>query len=216
MKFINSNVNGYKGMKIPYTLYGKTDHSQDLLILLPGSGYTVNSPVFHYSSGIFFNQSIDILEVNYPYKNDFYNDFSSDELYAAVKFDSRKVIDTVLENNSYNNFHFIGKSLGTIALSSLLSRDVFQEAKVVWLTPLLNRNDVFEAMVKNKNKGLCFIGDNDRFYSEELFLKLNSNEHIKFKLLNGVNHSLDNDDDPIKSIDVLKTIIIDIDRFLTK
>ncbi|WEG12589.1 alpha/beta hydrolase [Pullulanibacillus sp. KACC 23026] len=216
MKFINSSVDGYKGMKIPYTLYGKTNHSKDLAILLPGSGYTVNSPVFHYSSDIFFNHSIDILEVNYPYKHEFYNDFSSEELYTAVKFDSRKVIDTVLETNFYNNFYFIGKSLGTIALSSLLSKDVFKDAKVIWLTPILNCNEVYEAMIKNKHEGLCFIGDNDHFYTEELFLKLRNNETIQSKLLKGVNHSLDNDDDPIKSIDVLKTIITDIDKFIIK
>jgi hypothetical protein len=214
VKLINGSVEGYKRMKIPFTLYGKTEISQGLLILLPGSGYTVKSPLFHYSAGIFYNSSVDILEVNYPYKNEFYNDFSSEELYKAVKFDSETVIDTVLNTNSYKSFYIIGKSLGTIAISSLLTKEVFKESKVIWFTPLLNHDEVIKAITGNKNKGLCFVGDNDPFYTNEAFAELKKNDNILAKLIPGANHKLDRSDDPIKSIDILKTIISDIDRFI--
>jgi hypothetical protein len=215
LKFINESLEGYRGMKIPYTLYGKSDNSQDLLILLPGTGYTVNSPVFHYSTEIFFNQYLDILEVNYPYKNEFYKDFSFEELNKAVKIDSALIIDTVLNTNSYKNFYFIGKSLGTIAMSSLLDRNEFKDAKVIWLTPILSLDEVLNTMVESKNKGLCFIGDNDRFYTKELFNELRRNENITSKLIPGANHSLDFNEDPIKSIDILKWIVTDINNFLS-
>jgi len=214
MKYINESVEGYRGMNIPYTLYGKSDNSNDLLILLPGAGYTVNSPIFHYSTGIFLNQSKDILEVNYPYNHEFYNGFSLEELYKAVKNDSRIVIDTVLKNNAYNNFYIIGKSIGTIAMSSELNRDVFKNAKTIWLTPLLKLDEVFESIINSRNKGLCIIGDNDRNYTEELFSQIGKNENITFKLIPGANHSLDNED-AMKSIDNLKSIMIDIERFLS-
>lgn len=215
MKFLNNSIEGYKGMKIPYTLSGKSEGSDDLTILLPGAGYTVNSPVFHYSKGIAFKQSSDILEVNYRYNDDVYNDFSADELREAVKMDSRLVIDAILETHSYRNFYFIGKSLGTIAMSSELNRDVFKDAKTIWLTPLLNLDEVFTSMVNSRNKGLCIIGDQDHHYSEESFSKLTQNEHITSKLIPGAIHSLDDPEDVIESIDILKKIITDIDEFLT-
>lgn len=216
MKIIKESIEGYKGFKIPYKLYGKKEDSQDLYILLPGSGYTVNSPVFHYTSGIIFNNNKDILEVNYSYNLDFYSDFNKEEIIKAVKMDSRLVIDTVLETNSYTNFYFIGKSLGTIAMSSELRREKFKEAKAIWLTPLLNLDEVLETLVNNGNKGFCIIGDKDQVYTEELYDRLIQNKNLTSQLISGVNHSLDYNDDIINSIDVLKNIIIDIDKFLSE
>ncbi|MGP4108831.1 alpha/beta hydrolase [Virgibacillus sp. L01] len=213
MKYINESIEGYKGKKIPYTLYGKSENSQDLVILLPGAGYTVNSPVFHYSTGIFFNKYKDILEVNYPYNDGFYNNFTRNELYEAVKSDSKLVIDKVLNTNSYTNFYIVGKSIGTIAMSSELKRICFRDAKTIWLTPILDLDEVFTSMVDSKNKGLCFIGDKDRFYTEERFNKIRTNKNIISKLIPEVNHSLDYDEDITNSIDVLKGIVADIEKF---
>lgn len=215
MKYVNSSVAGYKGMQIPYTLYGKMDNAKDLAILLPGAGYTVNSPVFHYSSGVLFNQSIDILEVNFPYQNEFYEDFAPEEMVAAVKSDATVVIDEMLKTHSYENYYFIGKSIGTIAMSSLLKRDVFKGSKVIWLTPLLKRDDVFTTLISSRNESLCVIGDEDQHFTNELFDELKKNEKLKSKLIPGANHSLDYTDDPIQSIDLLKDIVSDIDRFLS-
>ncbi|MEI4768475.1 alpha/beta hydrolase [Psychrobacillus sp. FJAT-51614] len=216
MKFISKSIEGYKGIKIPYKLYGKTEDSQDLYIFLPGSGYTVNSPVFHYTSGILFNNNKDILEINYSYKADLYHEFSKEEIIKAVKIDSRLVIDTVLETNTYKNFYFIGKSLGTIAMSSELRREKFKESKVIWLTPLLNLDEVIDTIVNSGNKGFCIIGDEDEIYSEELFGRLKQNTNLMSKLIPSANHSLDHNSDSIISIDILKDIITDIDTFLSE
>ena len=151
--------------------------------------------------------------MNYPYNHEFDNDFSQEELYKAVKNDSRLVIDTVLKNTAYNNFYIIGKSIGTIAMSSELNRDVFKDAKTIWLTPLLKLDEVFKSIMNSRNKGLCIIGDNDRNYTEELFSELVKNENITSKLIPGANHSLNNED-AMESIDNLKSIMMDIERFL--
>ena len=215
MKYINKSIAGYKGMKIPYTLFGKNDDSQELIVLLPGAGYTVNSPVFHYLSGILFEQSKDILEVNYPYNNEFYNDFNTEEIHKAVKIDSRLVIDSILETTSYKRYVFIGKSIGTIAMSSELKRDEFKDAEAIWLTPLLNLDAVYSAIVESGNKGLCILGDKDRVYSKELFDQLRQNENLVPKLISGANHSLDYyDNDVFESIDILKNIITEIQSYL--
>ncbi len=209
MKYINESIEGYKGKNIPYTLYGKTDSSHDLVIILPGAGYTANSPIFHYSTGVFFNKNKDILAVNYSYSDPFYNNFSQNELYEAVKSDSKLVIDKILNTNSYINFYIIGKSIGTIAMSSELKRTIFENAK----TPLLDLDEVFTTMVDSKNKGLCFMGDRDRFYTEEKFNKIRTNKNITSKLIPGVNHSLDHEEDIAKSIDTLKDVVTDIEKF---
>jgi hypothetical protein len=93
MKYINSSVTGFKGMKIPYTMHGRTDCAKDLVIFFPGSNYTVNSPIFHFLGEMIFKQSVHILEVNFPYKDEFYDDLSQEDLYKAVVTDAKTVID---------------------------------------------------------------------------------------------------------------------------
>lgn len=207
------SVFGYKEIEIPYTLLSTKEDSRDIAILLPGAGYTVQAPLFHYSTGVFLNKSFDVLQVNYSYNDKAYTDFSIDEISEAIKHDVKTVIDKVLDDKSYENFYLIGKSLGTIAMSSELKREIFKDAKAVWLTPLLQRNDVFETMIKGNNKGLCFIGDSDQHYIAERYEQLIKNTNIVSRIFPNVNHSLQYESDPVNSIDVLKSVVKEIDEF---
>ncbi|MEX3625403.1 alpha/beta hydrolase [Viridibacillus arvi] len=203
---------GYKEIEIPFTLLSNNEDSNNLAILLPGAGYTVQAPLLYYSTGVFLNKSFDVLQVNYSYNDKSYDNFSMDEIGEAIKHDVHVVIDKVLDDKSYEYFYLIGKSLGTIAMASELKRDAFKDAKAVWLTPLLQRDDVFETMLKSINRGLCFIGDNDRHYNEERFEQLVNNTNIVSRLFPNVNHSLQNERDPVNSIDVLKTVVKEINE----
>ena len=185
-KVKTDSVVGYKEMKIPYTLLSTNEDSKNLVIMLPGAGYSAQAPLFHYSTGVFLNKSFDVLQINYSYNDKFYDNFSIDEISDAIKHDVKVVIDKVLDDKSYESFYLIGKSLGTIAMTSELKRNIFKDAKAVWLTPLLQRDDVFEAMVEGKNSGICFIGDDDQHYNSERYEQLVKNENIVSRLFPNV------------------------------
>ncbi|OIK11671.1 alpha/beta hydrolase [Bacillus sp. MUM 13] len=208
-----NTIQGYKGMNIPFTMLSKSEDSEKLAILLPGAGYTVQAPILHYSTGVFINKSFDVLQVKYQYNNEFYADFSMDELSEAIKMDVHTVLDSVRAEKTYENVYLIGKSIGTIAMSSVLEREEFKKAKAIWLTPLIQREDVLGSMAGSVNKGLFIIGDKDPYYSEERFLKGAENPNITPRLIANVNHSLEYDEDIVESIDVLKSIIKDIENF---
>jgi len=123
--------------------------------------------------------------------------------------DVKAVIDDVLSNKTY----LIGKSLGTIAMSNELSRECFKNAKAIWLTPLIQREDGLSSMVKSENKGLCIIGDKDPCYIEERYSRIIENQNITSMLIPNVNHSLEYNENAVESIDVLKNIIAEIERF---
>jgi hypothetical protein len=213
LHFKSNSVKGYKNMDIPYTILSKTDAPKGLAIIFPGAGYTVQSPLLHYSTGALLAKSFDVLHVDFPYNNTFYDDFTAEKFNEAVLFDSKAVVDNVLAENIYDEFYLIGKSIGTIALSSELKRSVFQSAKVVWLTPLLQKDEVFNAMVTSKNKGLCVIGDKDLCYVVERFNQILQNPDMTSKLIPNVNHILEYDDDVFGSIDILRYVITEIDQF---
>lgn len=204
-------VKGYKEIDISFKILSKDKNTKNLAIILPGAGYTSQAPLLHYSTGVFINKSFDVLQVNYQYNNKDYDGFG--EVGKAIKMDVKNVLDYVLTNKTYEVFYLIGKSLGTIAMSSELNRETFKNAKAIWLTPLIQREDVLNAMAKSKNKGLCIIGDKDPFYTEERHLKVIENFNITPKLIPNANHSLEYEKNAVESIEVLRDVMKDIEKF---
>jgi hypothetical protein len=216
MKAIRGKIKGYKNMNVPYTLLSKNENAKTLAVILPGLGYTAEGPLFHYSSGVFLNRGHDVLHVNYQYFDEAYDSFSVEELDKAIEYDSEMVVDSVLDTYSYENFYLVGKSIGTIAMSSLLKKAVFHDAKAVWLTPLLGVNTVLESLTYTPQQGLCLIGSQDRHYSVERFSETASNDNILFRLIEGADHSLEYPGNTLESITLLKQMIQHIVEFIER
>ncbi|TYS16186.1 alpha/beta hydrolase [Rossellomorea vietnamensis] len=212
-KVYTNAVEGYKGMEVPYSIVSKSEGCKNIAIILPGAGYTVQSPLLHFSTSVFLNKSFDVLQINYRYNDKLYDDFSMAEISEAIKVDVNTVIDEVFFHNSYENIYLIGKSLGTIPLGGVLNREDFSNAKAIWLTPLIQREDVLESLVGSKNKGLLFIGDQDPYYISERFEEVSKNPNVTAKLIPEVNHILEYNEKTLDSIDVLKRILGDIYHF---
>lgn len=206
-------VKGFKGLDVPYQIISQERESKQLAIILPGLGYTAQAPLLHYSTGIYLHKGFDVLQVNYQYLKKVYQVFSDEEMDEAVRKDAETVISTALAGSSYENFYIIGKSIGTIGVSSVLKRDLFKRAKIIWLTPLIQREDVKQAMLTSKQNGLCFIGEKDPFYNEDAFTELHKNTNLTLNLIQGADHSLEYPANPVDSIDVLKRIIEEMDQF---
>lgn len=68
-------------------------------------------------------------------------------------------------------------------------------------------------MGNSDHKGLCIIGDRDSCFIEERFEKLKKNQNLILKVVEGGNHSLELDEEPIKSIEILKGVISNINEF---
>lgn len=163
--------------------------------------------------GFIFTRGYDVLKVNYRYNDEFYDEFTMEELTDAIHFDVAKVIDQVLGEFTYKDFCLIGKSLGTIALAAELERPLFQDAKAIWLTPLIKRKDIFDAMLTFPHLALGFIGDEDPVYDAERFNQLQGNPRLELRWVPGTEHSLELPGDSLASIDVLKEIMVEIERF---
>ncbi|AWB46915.1 alpha/beta hydrolase [Paenibacillus sp. CAA11] len=195
--------------RISFKLIEQQEESNHLVIVLPGAGYTTQAPLLHFTTKLFYTKGFDVLHMNYTLSKQEVSVLSEDDFAKDVEF----TIDNAIKNKKYCNYYVVAKSIGTITLGYLLNHTRLKEAKVVWLTPLLQRNDVFNAMVNNSNKGLCIIGDKDRCYIVDRYEKLKSNQNMKLKMIDGGNHNLELDGEPIKSIEVLKNIISVIDEF---
>lgn len=61
LKVKTGSVTGYKEKDIHYTVLSTDEHASKLAIMLPGAGYTAQAPLFHYSTGVFLQKSVDVL-----------------------------------------------------------------------------------------------------------------------------------------------------------
>lgn len=195
---------------IPFRLIEQKEDTNGLVIVLPGAGYTTQAPLLYYTTGAFYNKGFDVLHINYS--------FSGQELTSLNERDFAKdvlfAINSAINDKKYSNYYIVAKSIGTKALSYLIDHPMFKDAKVVWLTPLLQNDAVFNAMVNSNNKGLCVIGEKDHFcFIEERFEKLKTNPNLTFHVVEEGNHSLELENDPIKSIEILKNVISYLNEF---
>ncbi|WP_416730907.1 alpha/beta family hydrolase [Fictibacillus sp. JL2B1089] len=215
MKNRSHYVSGYKLLKIPYVIQSKTEQPKGLAIMLPGIGYTVKSPLFHFSSGAFLNKEYDVLHVNYPYYSTDYEDFSFEEITSALINDVSTVLNEVVNHTIYKSYYVVGKSFGTMAIPAVLDMLTTQSTKAIWLTPRLIDLSVFQTLKACKQGGLCVIGDKDPFYDAEKMNHIIMNPSIECMIPSDANHALEVDNDILKSIDTVKSVIKRIDDFIT-
>ena len=211
--FTKHSVAGYKNLPVPFQLIKQNKQASSLAVMLPGRGYTVQGPLFHYSTGVFLNKGYDVLHVNYDYNTVQSESLTLEEEIKQITQDVNSVLDQILIDQPYETYTLIGKSLGTIALSSIVDRISLKNANVIWLTPLLQLDYVMDKMLSSSQNGLCIIGDEDPCFISDKFEKLNEKENMQTLLLPGTEHSLNYADRPVDSIDVLKKVITEIGNF---
>ena len=64
---VKNKVNGYKNWDVHFELISSPNKTNKLVIILPGAGYTVQSPALYYITMYFLDNSYDVLHINYQY-----------------------------------------------------------------------------------------------------------------------------------------------------
>jgi hypothetical protein len=195
--------------KISSRLIEQKETAGSLAIILPGAGYTTQAPLLHFCTGLFYSKGYDVLHLNYSFNREEQAALSGEGLAEAI----RLVIDDALKSKGYEQYFIVAKSIGTMALPYLLKDQSFQDAKAVWMTPLLQKEFVLSSMAAGSHKGLCIIGDQDPFFTWERIERIKDNSNLSINVVEGGDHSLELSGDPIQSIDLLKNIISDIQHF---
>ncbi|MCA1031685.1 alpha/beta hydrolase [Bacillus timonensis] len=206
---MSTNKNIPDSKSIPFRLIEQNEEVDHLVIVLPGAGYSTQAPLLHFTTGLFYNKGFDVLHINYSFSSQEMSTLNERDLARGVQL----AIDNAIQNKKYSNYYVVAKSIGTKVLSYLLDHAMLKDAKVVWLTPILQNDDVFSTMLNSGNKGLCVIGDNDSCFIVDRFEKLRHNQNLTLKVVEGGNHGLELDGEPIKSIDVLKNVISEMGEF---
>ncbi|MGG1365378.1 alpha/beta family hydrolase [Priestia megaterium] len=196
--------------KITYT-HIKTGGPR-ICFMFSGISYTYEKPLLYYVTMLMLKHGIDVVHIHYTYPKELMTK-STDEIADVMMKDIDLVLQDVLSHNDYKNIIFAGKSLGTIPLIQRVMKDeVYKDAVMLLLTPLLTRSELFKSLLESTYKGLLVIGTRDHYYTEEVYqLKTNT---MNIQVIKNADHSLDVLYNPTESLKALETVLNGIEQLL--
>ena len=172
-----------------------------LLIIFPGIGYGLDSPLLYYADFVYGTKGFDRIHMNYQ------SIFSNRDLSLENKL--QKVREYILEQVKAINFDlydevvFLSKSIGSVE-AGILAERLNLEVTEIFITP------IEEAISYCNTNSVVVIGTQDKAY--EIYKEHCDKNKIKALYINDANHSLEVEGQPYESIDVLKRVMRFIER----
>jgi hypothetical protein len=201
-------VSGHRGRPVPNRLLTHRGGSEHLAILLPGVGYTCQGPLFHFPGRLLLSRGADVFMVEYSSLHD---RAEEEPLFA----DAGGACQAALATRPYRRLTLLGKSLGTLAMSYLLSSDLgLGDAMAVWLTPLLRNERVRRQLERSATRSLVAIGTADAHYDPDELVRLRT-AGCRVLALEGADHGLEVSD-VRRSLTMLGVVVEAVDGFLDR
>ncbi len=210
-------IEGYQGVAVPNTFLHQEESTDHLALILPGLGYTCQMPLLYYATEVLLGLSADVLLVEYDYREIWHDDAISQEARQAHVFaDVSAAAEAALDQRrAYARLTLVGKSLGTVAMTHLLTSDLpLRPQACLYLTPIPQSMLQNAAAIRVCPRTLIVAGTADRFYDPHLLEQVVEATQAEILLVEGANHSLAFPGDPLRSIQALERAINAIQRFV--
>ena len=79
------------------------EETNNLVIVLPGAGYTKRSPLLHFATGLFYNKGFDVLHINYSFNKQEMSSLNEKDFARDVQL----TIDNALKDKVYSNYYIV-------------------------------------------------------------------------------------------------------------
>lgn len=207
---------GYDNNPVPNTFFQQEEASSQVAFLLPGIGYTSHMPLLYYPARIMLALGMDVLGLEYDYgRREDFMALSGEERKEWLLTDVSRALQTVLKGREYRVMVLIGKSLGTRAMGHLLTTDErFQDARAIWLTPVLRSERLCRQMRDWGKRSLIVIGTADPHYDPRILDEIQRDTGSQVLVIEGADHSLETGADVLGSLDVMGKVIRAIHSFV--
>lgn len=208
------DITGYHDEPVPNTFFRQQHDADHIAIILPGMGYTSHMPVLYYPASVLLFLGADVLRIEYDYSNrpEFLQLTGTERVHWLIS-DVSASCKAGLSQRSYQKITLIGKSIGTIAMGHLLTNQtMFDKAQAIWLTPVFRNETLRKQAQQCTQKSLFVIGTEDPNY-DPVFLK-GVSAKAEALIIEGADHSLEIEGDPLQSLKAMEKLIEAIKRFL--
>lgn len=198
------------------TFFWQEENTDHLALILPGLNYTCDMPLLYYTAQFLIADGADVLQVKYDYNQKSHGKpFSLDDKVPQLNKDVTSIVKVALEQRNYQHLTIIAKSLGTLGVPTLLETDFSAKVQTcVYLTPILKELVSQKELIQTCPNNLFVIGTIDPYYDPELIRVLINAQGDNFMIIEGVNHSLEFQDDPLGSLRVLDEVARKLETFL--
>ena len=166
------------------------------VVLLPGVRYFSQAPLLWFAREAAQASGWSVLELSERAAAD-------EEPFAWMRDRAQRALGAT----EASNVAVIGKSLGSAAAGLAAERGL----PAVWLTPLLVRPEVVQALAATGAPALLIGSPGDQTWGGG---DVPENDSLEVLELDGLDHSLQVEGDPMASLDVLRTVTERIGRFL--
>ena len=177
------------------------NEEKNLIVLFPGAGYTVNSPLLYYAEFKYYVKGYKSLKINYG------DCLKKEKPFSDIIEDTKKfVLNQVKEVDFsiYDDILFVSKSFGTVIAGWLEETLNKNNIRHIYLTPI---NDTLEFIKKDKNISIVVAGTKDTFLDKNILTEHCGREKIKLELIEDADHGLEITGDMNINIDILKRIV---------
>lgn len=193
--------------------------SDTLAVLVPGIGYTCDRPLLDYSKRLMIQLGFDVLPISFGFQvagktidlSEEYKYITQGTKEFGYMYNETKELINMSLKEKYKNIIFVAKSVGTL-ISSLLNKD-FSDRNIINidLTPI---DGTMEAGIYEDS--LTFYGTKDPRISLETVSKIKKIKGVSLFKIEDANHSLNIENDVLKSIDIVKYVIEKEKEYLAK
>ena len=212
LKITSLPITGYAGKTVPNRFFLQGEAARTLAVLFPGLNYTCDMPLLFYPLKLLLARGAEVLQVRSDYTSQAYRSLPPEERAAWLAADARAVVRAARLQGEYARLVLVGKSIGTIALASLVSLE--PQAITIWLTPLLRNPLVTAAAEKNRAGALFVAGTADDLYDAVALKRIQAATQAEAELIEGGDHSLEIKGDFFASLRALEQVMQAVAGFL--
>lgn len=215
--FNTLDIVGFHDLPVPNTFIRQDDATTHLAVILPGFGYQASMPVLYYPGIMLLDHGADVLNVEYSYSHSpQFLEAPTEERELWLSRDVSASLQEGLLQRGYTRITLIGKSLGTVAIGHLLeSEDRVKGAQCIWLTPLLKNERLLSQITSTLPRSLFIIGTADDHYDRKCLEKAAEVTSGESVVIEGADHSLEIKGDIVGTIDAMRRVVREIDKFVS-
>lgn len=211
LNIISLSISGYAGNPLPNRFF-RQEGAMTLALLFPGLRYSCDMPLLYYPLKLLLERGTEVLQVRADYTLPAYLSLSPGERAAWLAADARAALQVARVQGKYTRLVLVGKSIGTVALASLVPHE--PDAVAIWLTPLLGNPQVVAAAEGSRGAALFVAGTSDDLYHAPALEKIRLATQAETLLIEGGDHSLEIAGDFNASLNALVKVMGAIDGFL--
>jgi hypothetical protein len=190
-------VQSFWGHKINNLYLTHSPKSGSLVVLFPGADYSCDKPLLHYARKATLLLGCDVLSLEYGFLRG--NKDSSLNFKDMIVKESYEAIKLALYD-TYNKVYFISKSLGTVVAGEISELIGYEKINNLFLTPT---KDTIRHILKSKCS--VVVGTKDKFFTKD-DIDFVATSLVNLHIIENAVHSLEIDDDYIKSIEILNEV----------